>query len=976
MIRKGIFLQVLFLLMLTKCRVDSHLGKILGILNLPTTSPVVDNTPGQFIVSNRTGLIVNENQGTVSFTIMLNKQPKANVRLSSIVSNRTDKISLSVGNILFTTSNWNTPYSVTITGIPDNKIDGNQNWTITLGTSTSTDSNFNSIDAGTVTGMTIDNDTFGITVSPTSGITTSNGGASTFFTVVLNKPTIGSFNVSIPITVSDPSLVTLSASTLFFNNLNWNIPQTVTVTGVITALTPGNQAYTITVGPTNSSISNLSGISSIVSLIHIDSNSNKFDISPNSGILTTKAGGTATINFRLTSAPTSNVQIPISSSQTTQATTSPSFITFSTSNWNTYKTITVTGVNNNLIEGNKPFNVVFGAAVGGGAVFNGVTPPLVSGTNQDTNTPSINLSTTTVSANEGGAASVVTAVLSSVPTSNVTLNMSSSDTINGGTVTASLTFTAANWNVPQNINITPVSRDNIINSNVAYTITINSTSADANYNGLAVGPINATKIDVDSRGYTVNPAPTSLYVSAAGAQASFTVRLSSIPSGGNVDIPLTNYDPAKANISPSLLTFTAANWNVPQTVTITGLDDGSAGVSTFQIQLGTGASPFYPNAGTDDYSTNNVGIGDWNGGSLGNINVQHTGISGTKLITVFQPGAVMQVNEGSNFQYFLNLSQSPTANVSVPMSTTLPTRLNITNPVTLSSANYNQFIASSRVTITGTNDFLLTGNTIATIQNGTLTSGDAFFNSYSGSGQNFTVNVIDTDNFGFTRNQLLGSTNLVTEYSGTNNTLTYRFRLNVQPNPGETCAFTISSSDTTAATVSPSSMTFTNANWNAFQNFVVTGIAGPVLNYNRSFSIQFGNTSSLQSGFNNQSISTIGMTVVSNDIIVSAPSPSNQTSVSGNSVTFTIVLNSPPTANVVIGLSSSDTNAGTVSPSSVTFTTANWNTPRTITVTGVNPSSVQNGIVNYQINIANAVSGDTRYNNRASLPVSMQNLDY
>ena len=60
------------------------------------------------------------------------------------------------------------------------------------------------------------------------------------------------------------------------------------------------------------------------------------------------------------------------------------------------------------------------------------------------------------------------------------------------------------------------------------------------------------------------------------------------------------------------------------------------------------------------------------------------------------------------------------------------------------------------------------------------------------------------------------------------------------------------------------------------------------------------------------------------------------TTEAGGSDTFTVVLDSQPTANVSIGLSSSDTYEGTVSASSLTFTPTDWYTPQPVTVTGVN----------------------------------------
>ena len=41
----------------------------------------------------------------------------------------------------------------------------------------------------------------------------------------------------------------------------------------------------------------------------------------------------------------------------------------------------------------------------------------------------------------------------------------------------------------------------------------------------------------------------------------------------------------------------------------------------------------------------------------------------------------------------------------------------------------------------------------------------------------------------------------------------------------------------------------------------------------------------------------------------------------GGTASFTVVLNTQPTASVTIALSSSDTTEGTVSPASLTFTT-------------------------------------------------------
>jgi hypothetical protein len=63
-----------------------------------------------------------------------------------------------------------------------------------------------------------------------------------------------------------------------------------------------------------------------------------------------------------------------------------------------------------------------------------------------------------------------------------------------------------------------------------------------------------------------------------------------------------------------------------------------------------------------------------------------------------------------------------------------------------------------------------------------------------------------------------------------------------------------------------------------------------------------------------------------NDVagITVTPTSGLTTTEARRTATFTVVLNTQPTADVTIALSSSDTTEGTVSPASLTFTTANW----------------------------------------------------
>jgi hypothetical protein len=98
---------------------------------------------------------------------------------------------------------------------------------------------------------------------------------------------------------------------------------------------------------------------------------------------TTEAGGTATFTVKLSSQPTANVTIGVSSSDTSEGTVSPSLLTFTSANWNVNQTVTVTGVNDSLNDGNQSYTVVLASANSSDSSYSGLNTNDVSVTNTD-----------------------------------------------------------------------------------------------------------------------------------------------------------------------------------------------------------------------------------------------------------------------------------------------------------------------------------------------------------------------------------------------------------------------------------------------------------------------------------------------------------------------------------------------------------------------------------------------------------------
>src|SRR5262245_26503318 len=108
--------------------------------------------------------------------------------------------------------------------------------------------------------------------------------------------------------------------------------------------------------------------------------------------------------------------------------------------------------------------------------------------------------------------------------------------------------------------------------------------------------------------------------------------------------------------------------------------------------------------------------------------------------------------------------------------------------------------------------------------------------------------------------------------------------------------------------------------------------------------------------------------------VLVTPTSGLVTTEAGGTATFTVVLNTVPSANVTISLSSSNPSEGSPSVPSLTFTPANALTPQTVTITGV-PDNRADGDVAYTIVTGPAVSTDFRYSGVNPADVAVTNLD-
>ncbi|MBF0236228.1 MAG: Ig-like domain-containing protein [SAR324 cluster bacterium] len=760
-----------------------------------------DETPG-FLVGKISGNTT-EIGGTATFGVRLASQPNSDVVVAVKSMDTTEGTALPA-SLKFTVANWDTIQMVTVTGVNDYIADGNINYPIALDKAVSGDNDYNLLDPEDVAVINVDDEIAGfivssmsgsaMTVSAVSGKVTEGGATATFSIVLKSEPYA---DVTIPIASLDISEGTVSPSSLTFTASNWNAPQTVTIKGINDFLHDGNQLFQIKVGPTVSTDVNYnSNPATAVNVTNIDDETPGFLVGTVSGS-TTEASGTATFGVSLASQPVSDVVIAVKSFDLTEGTALPASLKFTVDNWNAIQIVTVTGVDDNLADGNIPYKIVLDKAVSADNDYNLLDPPDVDVINVDNETAGVLVSTISGITTEAGGTATFTVKLTSEPTADVSMALTSSDTTEGSLSTTTLTFTAANWNADQTVTVTGVD-DFIIDGNQTYTIALAKTvSTDANYNGLAPAGVSVINTDNETAGFVVSDLIGN--VTEAGGTGNFVVKLTSQPTA-DVTLTVTSSNLLEATVTPGTLTFGATTWNIAQSVTITGVDDivadGNQPV-TIALSQATSADANYNGIDPVDVTTT-VTDDETPGFIVSAISGNTTEAGGTATFTVM-------------------LQSKPAGNISIGITSSAIDEGTVSPPgMTFLTSNWN---TPQMVTVTGVDDAIADGNQNFSI----FLDNTASVGTYIGVEPNdVTVINEDDESVGVTVSALTGTG---TSESGSKQE---HFTIVLNSAPIADVTINIHSSDPTEVITYPY-VTFTPANWNIPQNVDLYGVDDELL---------------------------------------------------------------------------------------------------------------------------------------------------
>ncbi len=358
----------------------------------------------------------------------------------------------------------------------------------------------------------------GVTITESAASTdVTEGGAQDTYDVVLDGAPSG----TVTITVTPDADVSVSDTTLTFTTGNWATPQTVTVTAVNDAVVEGAHTGTITHSASGGGYDAVS-INNVVANV-TDNDTASVTVTESGGSTdVTEVGAQDTYDVVLDLEPSGTVTITVSPDS--DVTVNTTTLTFTTGNWSTPQTVTVTAVDDAIVEGAHTGTITHSAS---GGSYDGVSiNNVVANITDRPPTVTVTESGGTTDVTEGGTQDTYDVVLDAQPTGAVTITVSPDSDVSVNTTT--LVFTTGNWSVAQTVTTTAVD-DGVVEG--AHTGTVTHSSSGGGYDGVSINSVVANVTDDDAASVTVTESGGSTDVTEGGAQDSYDVVLDLEPSG-------------------------------------------------------------------------------------------------------------------------------------------------------------------------------------------------------------------------------------------------------------------------------------------------------------------------------------------------------------------------------------------------------------------------------------------------------------
>ncbi len=674
---------------------------------------------------------------------------------------------------------------------------------------------------------------------------------------------------------------------------------------------------------------------------------------------------TDTLSVVLNSQPTADVTVTLTPDEQLEidggGAGAAAVLTFTAANWNTPRTVTVAAIDDDDQEGPHQGTVAFSVA-SADAAYDGYAIATITVDIADNDTPGVTIAEPDggIFVHEGGESATYTLVLDSEPAAQVEIIVDPDDQVDlgaGGDMPVTLTFTPANWNIPQTVTVTAVD-DAVAEGANPGTITHAVVSADTNYGGIAVGNVTVAIGDNDFAGINVSEGD-GVEVSEDGVTDTYTVVLNSQPIA-DVDVeaaPDADLDLGAGPGTPVVLTFTPANWNVAQTVTVAAVDDAVAeGLHVGRVtHVASSLDPRY------DGRTGNVDV---------TANITDNDSAG---VVILQSDGFTSVTEGgTDDSYDIVLTSAPTADVTVTVAP--DSQLDVGNGpagaivLTFTSANWD---IAQTVTVSAVDDAWAEASRHPGGIAHTLVSDDPVYDGLAVATLN--IAIVDNDQAGVA---VVESGHTIVAEGGAGDS--YTLVLTVAPTAD--VVVTVQPDDQVEVGAGPGvpvELTFTPANWDQPQVVNVVAVDDPVaegLHYGTITHTVVSN----DTRYDGIAVADVTAEVGDNDHagVIVTEDPPLVIAEGGPGATYTIMLESKPIAPVTIVTvpdDQVDIGAGVGVTRHIVIQPDDWNIPVVVMVVAADDDVAEGthvGVITHT-----ATSDDRRYEGKMGFDATATIID-
>ncbi|MBF2755247.1 MAG: hypothetical protein ISN29_08335, partial [Gammaproteobacteria bacterium AqS3] len=504
--------------------------------------------------------------GSKTFTVALAALP-GNPRKVMLAVTGDDDVTVNPDELVFTTSNWNTAQTVTVSAA-DDADQADDTATISL--------TGHSITAGSVSVSVADDDDAAVALTLTALEPLAEGGSKTFTVALAAQP--GNAR-KVTLAVDGDADVTVAPEELNFTTANWNTAQTVTVS----AGQDADQADdTATVSLTGD------GVTTDSVSVTVDDDDDADVALTLSDLDDLAEGGSKTFTVALAAQPGNARKVTLAVSGDDDVTITPEELDFTTSDWNSAQTVTVSAADDaDQIDDTATVSLT----------GDGITAGSVSVTVDDDDDAAVGLELSDLETLAEGGSKTFTVALAAQPANARRVELAVSGDADVTVAPEVLDFTTTDWSTAQTVTVSAA--DDTDKTDDAATVSLTG-------DGITAGSVSVSVDDDDDS--SVGLTLTDLDTLTEGGSKSFTVKLTSQP-GNARSVALAVTGDSDVTVSPASLNFTATNWSAAQTVTVSADQDTDQADDTATVNLtGDGITSASVSVAVDDDDDADVGL--------------------------------------------------------------------------------------------------------------------------------------------------------------------------------------------------------------------------------------------------------------------------------------------------------------------------------------------------------------------------------